>query len=51
MKALFESKRTRAILGIGIVAIGIALKSKKVIIFKLADARKGAKNLLLIRKK
>ena len=34
MKALFESKRTRAILGIGIVAVGIGLISKKVISFQ-----------------
>ena len=40
MKALFESKRTRAILGIGIVAVGIGLISKKVISFQTSGYTK-----------
>ena len=40
MKALFESKRTRAILVIGIVAIAIGLISKKVISFQTSGYTK-----------
>tara|TARA_B000000532_G_C18546377_1_gene267987 strand:+ start:194 stop:445 length:252 start_codon:yes stop_codon:yes gene_type:complete len=39
-KALFESKRTRAILVIGIVAIAIGLISKKVISFQTSGCTK-----------
>ena len=39
-KALFESKRTRAILVIGIVAIAIGLISKKVISFQTSGYTK-----------
>ena len=58
MKALFESKRTRAILGIGIIAVGIGLISKKVISFQTSrytkrdqefTFNKGKKNPLYIK--
>ena len=51
MKALFESKRPRAILGIGIVAIGIGLISKKVIIFQTGGCTKRGQEFTFNKKK
>ena len=41
MKSLFSSKRSKAILGIGIVAISIGAISKKVISYPAGGCMKG----------
>ena len=41
MKSLLASKRSKAILGIGIVAIGIGTISKKVISYPAGECMKG----------
>ena len=41
MKYLFASKRSKAILGIGIVAIGIGAISKNVISYRAGGCMKG----------
>ena len=41
MKYLFASKRSRAILGIGVLAIGIGAISKKVISYPTGGCMKG----------
>ena len=41
MKSLLVSKRSRAILGIGIVAIGVGAISKKVISYPAGGCMKG----------
>ena len=45
MKSLLASKRSRAILGIGIVAISIGAISKKVISYPSGGCMKGAQEL------
>ena len=45
MKSLFESKRSRAIFGIGILAISIGAISKKVISYPAGGCMKGAQEL------
>jgi len=45
MKSLLTSKRSQAILGIGIVAIGIGAISKKIISFPEGGCMKGAQEL------
>ena len=45
MKYLISSKRSRAIFGIGIVAISIGLISKKVINYPAGGCMKGAQEL------
>ena len=45
MKSLFESKRSKAIFGIGILAISIGAISKKVIIYPAGGCMKGAQEL------
>ena len=45
MKSLFASKRSKAILGIGIVAIGISVISKKIISYPTGGCMKGAKEI------
>ena len=45
MKSLLASKRSRAILGIGIVAIGIGAISKKVISYPAGGCMKGAQEI------
>ena len=45
MKFLFESKRSKAILGIGIVAIGIGIISKKVISYPAGGCYKGVQEI------
>ena len=45
MKYLISSKRSRAVLGIGIVAISIGLISKKVISFPPGGCIKGTQEL------
>ena len=44
MKYLISSKRSRALFGIGIVAISIGLISKKVINYPAGGCEKGALN-------
>ena len=46
MKSLLLSKRSKAILGIGLIAIGIGTISKKVISYPTGALSKGAKNWL-----
>ena len=41
MKSLLSSKRSKAILGIGVIAIGIGVISKKVISFPAGGCIKG----------
>ena len=41
MKSLISSKRSRALFGIGIVAIGIGLLSKKVVNYPAGGCMKG----------
>ena len=48
MKYLISSKRSRALVGIGIVAITIGLISKKVINYPAGSCMKGTKELTLI---
>ena len=45
MKSMLSSKRTKAILGIFVIAIGIGTISKKVISFPTGDCMKGGKEL------
>ena len=45
MKSLLVSKRSRAILGIGIVAIGIGAISKKVISYPAGGCMKGSQEM------
>ena len=45
MKSLFASKRSKAIFGIGIVAISIGAISKKVISYPAGGCMKGAQDL------
>jgi len=45
MKYLISSKRSRALFGIGIVAIGIGLISKKVINFPNGGCMKGTQEI------
>ena len=47
MKSLLASKRSRAILGIGIVAISIGAISKKVISYPSGGCMKGVQELTL----
>jgi len=47
MKSLLSSKRTKAILGIGLIAIGIGAISKKVISFSTGGCIKGTQELTL----
>ncbi len=45
MKSLLSSKRSKAILGIGLIAIGIGAISKKVISYPTRSCIKGAQEL------
>ena len=45
MKSLLTSKRSRAILGIGIIAIGIGAISKKVISYPKGGCIKGTQEM------
>ena len=45
MKSLLSSKRSKAILGIGIVAIGIGVISKKVISYPAGGCIKGVQEM------
>jgi len=45
MKYLITSKRSRALLGIGIVAISIGLISKKVINYPTGECMKGTQEI------
>ena len=45
MKCLVSSKRSRALFGIGIVAISIGLISKKIINYPAGDCRKETKEI------
>jgi len=45
MKPFISNKRSRALFGIGIVAIGIGLISKKVINFPAGDCMKGTQEI------
>ena len=47
MKSILASKRFKAILGIGIVAIGIGAISKKVISYPTGGCMKGAQEITL----
>ena len=47
MKSLLSSKRSKAILGIGLIAIGIGVISKKVISYPTGSCIKGAQELTL----
>ena len=47
MKTLLSSKRSKAILGIGLIAIGIAAISKKVISYPTGGCTKGTQELTL----
>ena len=47
MKSLLSSKRSKAILGIGLIAIGIGAISKKVISYPTGRCIKGAQELTL----
>ena len=47
MKSLLSSKRSKAILGIGLIAIGIGAISKKVISHPSGGCMKGAQELTL----
>ena len=47
MKSLLSSKRTKAILGIGLIAIGIGAISKKVISYPTGGCTKGTQELTL----
>ena len=42
MKSFLESKRSKAILGIGVIAIGIGAISKKVISYPTGECMKGS---------
>ena len=47
MKPILASKRSKAILGIGVIAIGIGLISKKVISYPTGGCMKGTQELTL----
>jgi len=47
MKSLLSSKRAKAILGIGLIAIGIGAISKKVISYPTGGCMKGTQELTL----
>ena len=47
MTSLLSSKRTKAILGIGLIAIGIGAISKKVISYPTGGCMKGTQELTL----
>ena len=47
MKSILASKRSKAILGIGVIAIGIGAISKKVISYPTGGCMKGAQELTL----
>ena len=47
MKLLLSSKRSKAILGIGLIAIGIGAISKKVLSYSTGGCIKGAQELTL----
>ena len=47
MKSLLSSKRSKALLGIGLIAIGIGAISKKVISYPTGDCMKGNQELTL----
>ena len=47
MKSLLSSKRSKAILGIGLIAIGIGAISKKIINYPTGSCIKGAQELTL----
>ena len=47
MKSLLSNKRTKAILGIGLIAISIGAISKKVISYPTGDCMKGNQELTL----
>ena len=47
MKSILASKRSKAILGIGIIAIGIGAISKKVISYPTGGCMKGTQELTL----
>ena len=47
MKSLLSSKRSKAILGIGLIAIGIGAISKKVISYPTGGCIKGNQELTL----
>ena len=47
MKSLLSSKRSKVILGIGLIAIGIGAISKKVISYPTGGCIKGAQELTL----
>ena len=49
MKSLLSSKRTKAILGIGLIAIGIGAISKKVISYLTGSCIQGSQQLTLNR--
>jgi len=49
MKSLLSSKRTKAILGIGLIAISIGAISKKVISYPTGGCMKGTQELILNR--
>ena len=51
MKFLHLSKRSKAILGIGLIAIGIGAISKKVISYPTGGCMKGTQELTLNKKK
>ena len=47
MKSILASKRSKAILGIGVLAIGIGAISKKVISYPTGGCMKGTQELTL----
>ena len=47
MKSLITSKRSKALLGIGLIAIGIGAISKKVISYPTGGCMKGTQELTL----
>jgi len=47
MKSLLSSKRSKAILGIGVIAIGIGVISKKVISFPAGGCIKGGTQMTI----
>ena len=47
MKLVLSSKRSKAILGIGLIAIGIGAISKKIISYPSEDCMKGTQELTL----
>ena len=50
MKSLLSSKRSKAILGIGLIAIGVGVISKKVISYPTGGCMKGTQELTLNNK-